>query len=115
MYFLNGGVVMEPRELSYANLDYSDRKSIQGLLRFYYQFKSTLEYKPNFELISILSDLVNAIKHCRLTYRQAQVLRLYMKGYCEWEIGKKLNITQQATHKHIELICNKISYYLIGR
>lgn len=104
----------EPKEQMYHQVNYKNILTIQGLLRFYYSLKADLEYKPNFELLCILTDLMNAIKNSGLTTRQAFVLKLYMQGFTEEEIGEKCEITQQGVNKHIKLICNKLSKFLEG-
>ncbi|WP_066503691.1 sigma factor-like helix-turn-helix DNA-binding protein [Abyssisolibacter fermentans] len=96
----------------YTCISYNNKKCIQGLLRFYYALKVTNEFNPNFELVCILIDIDNSLCAAELTTKQKIVINLYMKGFTEKQIGKKLNITQQAVNKHINLTCKKISDYL---
>lgn len=108
------GYSPEPKEIQFHALDYKNEVAIQGLLRFYYSLKSNLEYKPNFEITSILIDFKLALENSGLTQKQMVVAKLYMEGWTEDDIGKRLGITQQAVNKHIKLICKKMSNYLEG-
>lgn len=103
---------MNLRNLPIHSIDYSNPKAIQGLLRFYYTFKSEMEYCPNFDMIDILADIDNAIKKCNLTDRQRKIVSMYMLGYVEEKIGEKFGITQQAVNKHLQYSCKKIAEYL---
>lgn len=109
---MGAGYTPSPKELMYKSINYSNEKTIQGLVRFYYALRTETEYKFNSELLTTLIDIELAIKNSDLTDRQRTVLQLYMKGWTEDDIGKKLDITQQGVSKHIQLICRKLSNYL---
>lgn len=104
----------QPKEITYHNVDYKSLSAIKGLLRFYIEMKTEIEYKPNFELLCVLTDISNAIKNIKLTNQQRKVLALYMNGWTEESIGKDIGITKQGVNKHLKLICKKMSIFLEG-
>lgn len=108
------GYSPEPKELKFHAVNYDNLDAIKGLIRFYFSLKSDLDYKPNMEVLSILSDIDNAIQNSGLTQKQKKVLALYMEGWTEEEIGVMLSVSQQAVHKHLTAICKRMSNYLGG-
>lgn len=102
-----------PKELAYHAVDYSKVEVIQGLLRFYNDFKVQARKDMNTELVAIYLDLENAMKSVELPVRQQQAKDLYIKGWTEEEIGSIMDgITHQAVHKLIIKVCKKYSKFL---
>lgn len=102
-----------PREIQYHNIDYSNPDVIQGLLRFYYEFKAQSEWDMNAELVCVYCDLEFAINNIELTDKQKRVMRLYMVGNTEDEIGKIMKCSHQNVHKLLMKVCAKITKFLM--
>jgi DNA-binding CsgD family transcriptional regulator len=103
------------RELQYHAVDYSNPTVIQGLLRFYYDYKTQSEWDMNAELVCIYCDLETAIANIDITDKQKKVMHWYMEGYTEDQIGVMMgNITHQAVRKLLMKVCTKVSLFLTG-
>ncbi len=111
---MGSGYISKPNDSLYQSVDYSNHKTIQGLVRFYYQLKVENDYRPNFDLITILVDIDIAIKKSSLSNKQRKILNLYMMGYTESKIGKQIGITQQGVNKYIQSTCKAMSDFLMG-
>lgn len=107
------GYSPEPKEIIFHAIDYSNLSCIQGLLRYYYNYKELAMKKGNAELYCVYADIDTALENIKLTEKQKRVLKLYMAGWYETDIGKEMgNVTHQAISKHILSICKKISNFL---
>ncbi len=107
------GYSPEQKEINFHAVDYSNHDCIKGLLRFYYHFGVEAAGKYNWELVTILTDVKNALAHCLFTSKQANVLRLYKLGYAIDEIGNFMGITHQSVEDHLKGIAKKISKFLL--
>lgn len=101
------------KDLLFGNVVYEKPEVIQGLLRFYYDFKSQAQEDFTEELLCIYVDLDRALEKIKITDRQREALSHYMEGWTEEEIGKKMgDISHQAVHKLVVKVCVKVSEYL---
>lgn len=99
------------QEVQYYGVDYGF-DSIKNILKNYYTLKESVLYKPNFELVSIIADVENAITEAGLTDRQHHILMLSCMGYSDVEIGGIFGTSKQNVNKTISRTCVKISNYL---
>jgi predicted DNA-binding protein (UPF0251 family) len=113
-----GGEIManiSPKEQMYQSVSYGKVEVIQGLLRFYHDFKAQAAEDFTEELVCIYVDIDKAMKEIKMTDRQGEAIKLYMEGWTEEEIGNKMGgITHQAVHKLVMKVCSKVSDYLGG-
>lgn len=99
-----------PKEQLYQSVTYAKVEVIQGLLRFYHDFKAQAAEDFTEELVCIYVDIDKAMSEIKVTDRQKEAVTLYMEGWTEEEIGNKMGgITHQAVHKLVMKVCSKVS------
>jgi predicted DNA binding protein len=100
----------------YDAVDYSNLSIVQNMLKHYYPIKEVATKGSNDEIVNIYLDLRDAIYNTELTEKQLMVLKLYIKGCTEEQIGKLMGgITHQAVHNLLMKAVSKISKQLVGR
>lgn len=99
------------REVQFHTVDYGVI-CIKKIMRDYYTLKESALYSTNFELVSVLADIDNAIEQCGLTETQHKIMLYYAKGFTESDIGQIFKTTQQNINKVVHRACTKMSDYL---
>lgn len=109
------GYCKTPEEVKVGEVDYSDIKVIQRILRAYRDMEILVEKGASTDFLILYMDFKNAVERAKLTERQAEVVNLYMDGHETEPIGNQLGITHQGVRKLLIKACNKISVSMVER
>lgn len=103
------------REVKVGEVNYSDIKVIQRLLRAYRDMEILVETGASTDFLILYMDFTDAINNADLTPRQREAVELYMDGHETEPIGSALEITHQGVRKLLMKACKKISVSMIKR
>ncbi|MGM0846872.1 MAG: LuxR C-terminal-related transcriptional regulator [Bacillota bacterium] len=86
-----------------------EAKGIKKVIKEFYNIKTRIETKGDFDGVILLVDLEKAIKEANLGNRQSQVLELNKIGYKQKEIAEMLGIDRKTVTATFNQACKKIA------
>lgn len=95
--------------------EYENEKFIQCMIRGFADLKAQSEAKSDYEMLSKLIDIEDAIYNSGFSKRIIRILELYTGGFLEREIAEIMGVSQQAVNLNVKEACKMISKYLVKR